>query len=522
MSDISQGTVYATVEDFIGTTVMRAGDRQKRGANIYTLSDLLSISGTTKGGEIVNGQIQQNLFTLSLDERVQVYRKCGPVYGVVTGRARRIANLDWRVKKLSRDEDRIATYIKQAAEMYREHADPHSVADAVIRVQAWKYIRRYLPDVKFDLSNVQASLLRWRQRNKLAAEDKTNEIEDWMHQINGQRTWSEFVFEGVVDLHVHGAIAWYKERNLATGFIENIYNLPGGTVLPFRTKFVSPVSLYAQILNGVPPMIYGKDEISYIPYAPMSSLSYGSVPLEALVNKIAESLLFDEQAAMKADGTSAPEKLVIMNDMFPFGDGDEGKDLPVALPASEQAKIETLINEPRPNAIRLLTGYGGGQGQPQVVDLSRADTFEAQSNRQDKVLREIAIVFNMSNIEVNLTGSENTSGRETSETQADIEQQKGWAPLAALYEDRFNTDVLPQRWGSGYEVESDKGASEKDQLELERLKMASGAYATNEVRTDGGREPWPEPEYDRPPSAGAAAQPPDGSEMNPLSVRMGR
>ena len=521
MSDISMGTVYARVEDFLGSTVISNKDRRRRGANVFTLSDLLSISGTTKTGEIINGQIQQNLFTLSLDERVQVYRKCGPVYGVVTGRARRISNMDWRIKKDSKDEDRIEAYIKMASDTYKEWDDPSSVKAAVIRVQCWKYIRRYLNEVKFDLSNVQQCLLRWRRKNKMMNEDQTNEIEDWIHKPNAQRNWREFVFESVVDLHIHGADSWYKERNQQTRLIENFYNLPGGTVLPFRSRFVGGGMGFAQILNGIPPMIYFPDEITYIPYAPISALSYGSVPLEALVNKIAETLLFDEQAAMKADGTSAPEKLVVMNDYFPFGDEETAKDMPIPIPASEQSRIETLVNEPRRNAIRLLTGYGGGSA-PVVVDLSRSDTFGLQSERQDKILREIAIVFNMSNMEVNLTGSEETSGRETSESQKEIEQQKGWAPIATMFEDRINTDILPERWGPGYTLESDKGASEKEQIELEQLKMAAGTWDVNEIRMDGGREPYPEDEFNRPSEGGPSKEPPDGSTMRPLSVQMRR
>ncbi len=71
MSDISQGTVYVTAEQLTGV-YFNARKRGMRGANIYTLSDLLSVTGETKSGLTVGGQIQQNLFTLSLDERVQV------------------------------------------------------------------------------------------------------------------------------------------------------------------------------------------------------------------------------------------------------------------------------------------------------------------------------------------------------------------------------------------------------------------------------------------------------------------
>jgi hypothetical protein len=221
---------------------------------------------------------------------------------------------------------------------------------------------------------------------------------------------------------------------------------------------------------------------------------------------------------MKADGTSAPEKMIVMNEQLPFGDEETAKDLSVPLNLAEQSRIETLVNEPRRNAIRLLTGYGGSSS-PTVIDLSRADTFAAQSERQDKILREIAIVFQCSNIEVNLTGSEETSGRETSQTQAQTDQAKGWKPVAQDIEDKVNTDLLPERWGPDYRLEIDKGISDREQLEMERMKLQTGAYDVNALRMERGDDPYPEEIYDRPPGAGGSQPTPDGSEMNPLAVR---
>jgi hypothetical protein len=80
MSDISQGTVYVNAES-LAQPFRSAQQKGKRGVNIYTLSDLLGVNGEGKNGELIPGMIQQNLFTMSLDERIQVYRKCDPVLG---------------------------------------------------------------------------------------------------------------------------------------------------------------------------------------------------------------------------------------------------------------------------------------------------------------------------------------------------------------------------------------------------------------------------------------------------------
>lgn len=517
MSDISQGTVYVTAEMLTGQyfNIRRRG---MRGVNIYTLSDLLQVVGESRDGRQIGGQIQQNLFSLSLDERVQIYRKCAPVYGLVTGRANRIAGLKWKIRNVTKEQDRSEAFLKMAAEVFREWNSPTNVKHAFVRLRARAFIRRYLPDVLDDMSNFNASLLRWKRRSKMTTEDECTRVEDWIANPNNKRTFKEFTVESIVDLCVHGAAAWFKSRD-ARGKIANVDNLPGGTVLPFRSAFVGGSSAFAQIINGVPPKIYFRDEVTFLTYAANSALSYGTVPLEALVNRIAEFLLFEEQAAMKADGTSAPEKLIVMNEMFPYGDEDVQRDLNVPLSREEQSRIETLVNEPRRNAIRVLTGHGGAQGQPAVVDLSRADTFAAQSEREEKTLRTVAIVFNASNVEINLTGSDNTSGRETSENQQESDQAKGWLPLAVGYEEKWNREILPETvYGPDYEMDIDKGLSEKEQVALEQAKMQTGTYATNQVREDRDDEPWPEPEYDRPPSGAQKAPAPDGSKGNPLSV----
>lgn len=523
MSDINYGNVYVTAEQLAGN-FWTTQDRKRRGVNVMTLSDLLSISGEAKSGRFIPGTIQQNLFTLSIEERIEIYRRCAPVYGVVSGRAKRIAGLKWQVKKVTKNEDRTETYLRMALELWKEWGEAAKddrgllVKAAMIRMRCYSYIATTLVEITPNMANFEGCLSRWKQRLKMTYDDKSTEIEDWLDQPNAQDTFKEFIQKSVLDLMIHGAGAWYKERAELTNKITNFYVLPGGTVLPFRSTFVGGANAFAQILNGLPPKIYFTDEISYLTYAPISTLSYGTVPLEALTNKVAEYLLFDQQAAMKADGTTAPEKLIVMNDYFPYGEESIQKDMPVPLTQQEQRRIETLANEPRRNAIRVLTGYG--QGQPVVVDLSRADTFQQQSERQDKILREVAIVYNMSNMEINLTGSGDTSGRSTSETQEDIEQEKGWTPVAVMIEDRLNHDILSEAWGTEYEIECDKGLSEEEQVNLERLKMQTGTYAVNELRKGRGDEPYPEEIYNRPPGQGQPQPSPDGSEGNPLSVKM--
>ncbi len=96
-----------------------------------------------------------------------------------------------------------------------------------------------------------------------------------------------------------------------------------------------------------------------------------------------------------------------------FGSGlDDDSSMPVN--KNEQKRVETVINEARKGAIRTLTGIG----KPLVLDVSRSDTMQTQIERQRQIREEVALVYNMSNMEVNLTGSEDTSGRAVSESQS--------------------------------------------------------------------------------------------------------
>jgi hypothetical protein len=245
---------------------------------------------------------------------------------------------------------------------------------------------------------------------------------------------------------------------------------------------------------------------------PNSGISYGLIPLEALVNKVAETLLFDQRSAEMADGTQPPEKIALFGEAAPFGDLTGEEALEVSLTQSEQSKIETLLNEPRKDAIRVLSGYG----TPAILDLSRSETYASQIDRQRLIRESVAFVYNMSNMEVNLTGSDDTSGRSTSEAQAKIENEKGIAPIVRLIQNRLNRQILPLRFKYGYLFEFKSGLSEEEQIQIDTAKKQSGSYTDNEIRIDSGREPIG-PDGDKLPGA---VQAPDGSQSSPLNMKM--
>lgn len=487
-------------------------DLTKRGLNVYTASEVVEIAGRGKNGQMLKGTAEVPLFGLSIWDRITIAQKCDAVYGVVTGRMKRIAGLDWSVQKKSKDIDRIEIYLKQCKQLYDEYANAEQIRYRIIRTRMIRNVLREMPDCLPDLSNFSQSMVRWKKRIEQMNDDKTSEIEDWLNQPNAQDNFDDLIQKWVHDLCIHGGVAAYKEKR--NNRLESLYILPGGTVEPLKPRFVGPVTMYAQIVPGMDPKIYFRDEIMWSTYMPTSGITAGLVPLEALVNKVAETLFFDQKAAEMADGTVPPEKIAVFGgEKVPFGSLNDQNAPEIPLEKGEQSRLETLLNEPRKNAIRILSGYG----TPNILDLSRSEIFKDQSERQRFIRETVAFVFNASNMEVNLTGSSDTSGRSTSETQESIEREKGIYPIVRDIENDFTNQILPDRYGYGYTFNFKTGLTDSEQAELDQKKMATGTYGVNEIRVARGDEPLG-PEFDNPQSQGQSMQP-DGSTANPLNIK---
>jgi hypothetical protein len=321
-------------------------------------------------------------------------------------------------------------------------------------------------------------------------------------------TWSNFAKKWTHSFLIHGATAIYKQ--LVNGKLTNFDTLPGGTVYKIKSPYFSGVSGYVQAVPGyIEPKIYFSDEISYSEYLPISTRNHGMIPLEALIKKVAEGLLFDDKMARESDGTIPPQKLIIITSNNPFGSMDETEKHDIPLDPVEQKRIEEKIKEPIKNGI--VTFFGNNI---EVVDLSRADTMGVQMQRQKDIREEVAYVFNATNMEVNLTGSDDTSGRSTSEAQSEIEQGKGIAPIAVELASEVKTGILPLRYGYGLEFEFELGKNEKEEKELDVLMLQTGEMTKNEIREKYGKPTFGE-EYDKPDGAPEAGQ----SEMNPIFTR---
>lgn len=497
-----------------GSPQLSGNTRQdkRRGISVYNISEIVSVQGRDRSGNLQTGEVQIPIFILSPQERENIARLNAYIFAVVTGRMQRISGLEWTVTRKLKEEDRIAQSLKMLRDIWRENDNQADMKQLLVRIRAAKMIREELPDVKDDLSNFDASLRRWKQLQKRSLTDSSQEIIDWINSTNQEDDFEEYQKKWVYDLMVHGAGAQYRQT--INGLMENAYMLPGGSVLPLRSRYVGGGTGYVQLMSMIEPKIYFADELIYDNYIPTSARSYGLIPIEALVNKVAESMLFDRLAAERADGTVPPQKAVVFGDNSnnPLSDL-EGEHLNVPMDKDEQGRIETKFNEERKNAIITLTGHG----TPIVLDLSKADTFPAQSDRQDKLIRDIGLVFGATNGEMNLSGSMEFSSEETSQSQERTEKSRAMFPIVKIIDKTITRKWIPFRFGSGWLMEHKTGLSDAERLALEKQMIETGTYSVNQIVEERGDEPFEGEEFNKP--QGAQPTQPGDSQGKPMFMK---
>ena len=480
----------------------------KRGIGIYEPTQLLAQQGIIQDGSTKEASLEQPYFYLTIQQRVEIAKLCSDVFAVVTGRMHRISALDFNITPVKKDEDRIADQLKALHQIYRERGEWSDFQSLAIKGKCFVEIINHLPDVLPDLSNFNAALYRWKKNITFRRTDFQNEIKDWIMEPNTGLTWERYVKKFVFDLMIHGAVATYKQ--IINGRLENFDTLPGGTVYRFKNRYFSPVNGYVQLIPSEEAQIMFDNELSYIEYLPTSAMSHSIIPLEALINKVTETLLFDKLMSDQADGTKPPEKLVIItNQQNPFGDFDNPEETPVN--PDEQKRIELKLNTPRKYAVATLTGNG-----VEVIDLSRENTMALMQERQRYVRESVGLVFNASNIEMNLTGSDSTNGRESGWIQQELSQGRGIAPILMLIQKAMTKDIIRQRFGYGYAMEYSDTKDSLAQAQLDALELQNGTLTVNEIREREGLGLYDGEQYDLPKGSGTQ---PDGSMGSPINMR---
>jgi hypothetical protein len=483
-------------------------DIYRRGIQIYTTSQIVALTGRDKEGRLLTWGTEQPYFYLTADQRNQIFRLSSIIFGIVSSRMNRISNIDFNIVSKYKIEDKIADEMKDKRQIYVEYKNSLELNYLVLKANIYKELSKELQFLKPDLSNFDNCLLRWKKGIKRNLENSSDEIKDWLMQPNAGVTWQDYIKKAVFNLHIHGCESTYKQ--IQDGKLENFDSLPGGTVFKIKETYFSNISGFVQAIPGYEPQVFFDDEICYIEYLPTSIHSQGMIPLESLINMIAETLLFDGRMAEVADGTRPPEKMVIITNNSPFGDFDHPDQIP--LNPSEQKRLETKFNEPRKNAIMTFSGNAVN-----VVDMSYDQKWEFHNLRKKDIREEAAMVYNMSNMEINLTGSEDTSGRNTSEAQSEIEQNKGIAPILKNIQVNLQNNLIPYRYGSGWYMEFVKEKNETIERQLDLIKLQTGEFTPNELREYRGQPIFIDEKYNLPKDSQPEQK--GDNEMNPMFTK---
>lgn len=480
--------------------------RYRRGAQVYSLAQIMNFSGYMKDGKISTVKSDNPYFLLDPQERNEIFQKSSPILGIVSSRMNRIAGLNFEITADASYEEEQAEKMKNAYNIIKEFDGLLDMQSMVMVGKLKLFLKKYLVTLRPDLANFTQALLRWKKAVQKSNQNRADDLKEWLQHPNPMETWVDFVKIWVYDLMMHGASSIYK--SFVDQKLNNIQHLAGGSTIPIRTPFVDSEEAYIQALD-YRYQIFFQNELVFSQYLPVSWRSYGMIPVEALINKVAEGLFFDKLMAEQADGTKPPEKMVIITNDKTFGE-DPALELP--MDQDEQKRVEEKLNNPIKNGVITFNG-----NNVEVVDITKENTMQFQHSRQKDIREEVALVFNMSNMEVNLTGSDSTSGRSTSEAQQEIEQGKGIAPILKTIEQKLNDEILPFRGGLGYKFKFD--IEENDEKKLDKLtkKVNSGLYSVNQIRTEDLNEmPFEGEEFEKPRGASTIAP---GDELNPFFTK---
>jgi hypothetical protein len=485
------------------------GQENRRGIQVYTMSALRGVTGKDERGNYITSKTEYPLFYLNAFERNEIFRLSSPVLGIVTSRMQRISALPFHIDPIRDTEDLIADEMKEKKQIFDEFGGSLQMDHLMIRANIFSDLRKDLFDLMPDLSNFNASLLRWKNRIKNRQKKECERIEDWLQEPNAGTTWSEFVKKWIYDYHIHATAVIYKQWQ--NGDFKNFDVLIGGSVHKLKNPYFSGQDGYIQKVDGMQAQILYGNEISYAQYIPTSVKNYSMIPLESLINKISESLFFDDNMMRRADGTRPPEKAIIITnntDMMGAFDKENGA-VEIPLDPSEQKRIEEKINTPVKNGIISFSG-----NTATVVDLTRAETLETQAKRQKDIREEVALVFNMSNMEINLTNSEGTSGRATSETQTEIDQGKGTGPIITAFEEKITRDIITAKFGYGYKLTLERQKTEREEKEMDLIKLKTSELTVNELREKYDKPTFGDEKYNLPQGEGETI--PGENSFNPL------
>ena len=503
------------------------GGRQNqnpRGNMIYQYQQTTPIVGIDKQGKFVGADIEFPIYRVTIQQRIEFVKMCSPLHALISGRMQKIASTNYKVVPIKDVEDREADKMKALYQIYKEFEkidvqgiDLNSsplLKYVQMRNNAKEKLMDKLPELLPDMSNFMGALMRWKRAIQNVNVDRGEEIQEWLDQPKNGVSFADMIKKATFDLHTHGAVALFKQADPDTRRLLSFDTLPGGSVYRIKNKHFSQANAYIQIVQGLTNQYFCPDEVAYMEYMPCSSQSFPIVSIESIINKLISYLLYDGEMALQADGTRPPEKIlaVARKSVSEFADYDAPPQH--SMDKGDQKRLEAKVNEPHRYPVIVVDVKGDVL---EVIDIGKENILTLLDTRQDKIIQDIARIFNAMPFELGLSGTEFTSGRENSEAQLEHAYGKGVSPILSLFEDKFTKDILPYRYGYGYKIEFDKSENDLDEVELDAKRLDNGEITINELRQEKSKDIFDGAEFDRPRGAGPGAL--GENDINPLHIK---
>jgi len=144
--------------------IMNPQDRRKRGASVYHLSQTIGLNAVDKDGKLQQVSYNKPLFSLTLQERIDIAKYSAMIFGVVSNRMARIGSLDWTVKAADQILDEDIDLFEDLAAIYREWDGMQSPKAITMKQIILGRLLPAMPDLRPDLENFRPALSRYAKR----------------------------------------------------------------------------------------------------------------------------------------------------------------------------------------------------------------------------------------------------------------------------------------------------------------------------------------------------------------------
>lgn len=460
-------------------------------ASTISMLNLKTLMARDSGGTPHNVTIPNQFDMIDPKIANEIYMRCHYVFAVVSKTASAVSAIEFKVKSKKNNYDKVESDLRCYKDLFDENIgyatnpDYHDQYKSLgICMRALSAIKEELPTIIYDrdahsIPNFEKELFRKSRELKNKSLDEIAAIESFVFNPNNDYTWTDLVKIYVQDLMIHRAAALYFVNN-------NIYALPGGSVYKVMGRSIGESYGYVQLGDFTEPLFMHPNEVIYSQYMPNSNFGFGMSPLDALIDSITSTMLFDKLMANYADQDLPPEKLLVVTTDTP---GFDPSAILAGDPMSkgEQKRIETVLNRAKKeNAIKLITGL---VGTPMVLDISKTDVAPLLLQFDELVKQRVAMVYNQSNMIVNMTDTSGTSGRSTAEVMERNDNSKGIRPYLMNIENIWTYKVIPRQFSSDYMLESVEEISEAERMDIIQKKVTTGLFSKNALREELGLYP---------------------------------